>query len=91
MTSKFDKKLSKKILPKFETARDWTDLMAILKNLRDNLKKYSQHDMSKLTDKIILGKRFAQCLNPSLPQGLHEITLEIYDMLFDNIKVNIQK
>lgn len=88
MASKFDKKLSKKILPRFEGAKDWTDLMGIMKYLKENLKKYSQHDMSKLTDKILLGKRFAQCLNPSLPQGLHEITLEVYDMLFDNIKVS---
>ena len=87
---KFDKKISKKILPRFDSAKDWSDLMTIMKNFKDNLRKYSNFNMSKITDKVLLGKRLAQCLNPSLPHGLHEITLEIYDMLFENIRVMIK-
>src|SRR5690606_31514283 len=78
----------KKILPRFDNARDWSDLMTIMKNFKENLKKYSTFNMAKISDKVLLGKRLAQCLNPSLPHGLHEITLEVYDMLFDNIRVN---
>ena len=86
----FDKKISKKFLPRFDSAKDWSDLMTIMKNFKDNLRKYSNFNMSKITDKVLLGKRLAQCLNPSLPHGLHEITLEIYDMLFENISVMIK-
>ena len=86
---KLDKKITKKILPRFDSAKDWSDLMTIMKNFKENLKKYSNCNMSKITDKLLLGKRLAQCLNPSLPHGLHEITLEIYDTLFENIRVFI--
>ena len=32
-------------------------------------------------EKIILEKRLWQCLNPTLPQGLHSITLKIYESI----------
>jgi ethanolamine utilization protein EutA (predicted chaperonin) len=86
---KFDKKLSDKILPKFNNAKDWSDLMTIIKNLKENVKKYNNCNMFLISDKNLLSKRLAQSLNPSLPDGLHEITLEVYDMLFENIRVNI--
>lgn len=86
---KFDKKLTDKILPKFNNAKEWSDLMTIIKNLRENLKKYSTFNMVKITDKVLLAKRLAQSLNPSLPAGLHEETLHVYDILFENIKVYI--
>jgi hypothetical protein len=86
---RFDKKLSEKILPKFNNAKDWSDLMAILKNLKENLSKYKDFNMYNVSDKIVLAKRLAQCLNPkSLPSGLHEIALELYDIIFDNIRKN---
>lgn len=85
----FDKKISEKILPKFNSAKEWSDLMTILKNFSVNLKKYQTFNMSKLTDKILLAKRLAQSLNPSLPGGLHEITLDVYDSIFENIRVRL--
>lgn len=86
---KFDKKLTDKILPKFNNAKDWSDLMQILKNLKENLRKYKDFNMYNVTDKITLSKRLAQCLNPkSLPSGLHEIALELYDTIFENIRQN---
>ena len=86
---RFDKKLTEKILPKFNNAKDWSDLMAILKNLKENLSKYKDFNMHNVTEKITLAKRLAQCLNPkSLPSGLHEIALELYDIIFENIRKN---
>ena len=86
---RFDKKLSEKILPKFNNAKDWSDLMAILKNLKENLSKYKDFNMYNISEKIVLAKRLAQCLNPkSLPSGLHELALELYDMIFENIRLN---
>ena len=85
---KFDKKLSNKILLKFNNAKEWSDLIQILKNLKENLVKYSSSNMGNLTDKITLSKRLAQCLNPNLPAGVHETCLDVYSMLYDNIKRN---
>ena len=88
MTEKFDKKVTNKFLPRFATAKEWSDLMTILKKFKQNLVKYKSSNMSILTDKISLAKRLAQCLNQNLPSGVHEIDLDIYSMLFDNIKRN---
>ena len=88
MTDKFDKKVTNKFLPRFATAKEWPDLMTILKKFKDNLIKYKAANMGILTDKISLAKRLAQCLNQSLPSGVHEIDLDVYSMLFDNIKLN---
>ena len=88
MTEKFDQKLTNKILPRFATAKEWPDLMTILKKFKENLVKYKSSNMSILTDKISLAKRLAQCLNQNLPSGVHEIDLDIYSMLFENIKQN---
>ena len=88
MTEKFDKKLTNKILPRFATAKEWPDLMTILKKFKENLVKYKACNMGILTDKISLAKRLAQCLNQSLPSGVHEMDLDVYSMLFDNIKLN---
>ena len=88
MTEKFDKKLTNKILPRFALAKEWPDLMTILKKFKENLIKYKSSNMGVLTDKISLAKRLAQCLNQSLPSGVHEMDLDVYSMLFDNIKLN---
>ena len=88
MTEKFDKKLTNKILPRFATAQEWPDLMTILKKFKENLIKYKSSNMGILTDKISLAKRLAQCLNQNLPSGVHEMDLDVYSMLFDNIKLN---
>ena len=88
MTEKFDKKVTNKFLPRFDKAKEWPDLMTILKKFKDNLVKYKASNMGILTDKISLAKRLAQCLNQKLPSGVHEIDLDIYSMLFDNIKLN---
>ena len=88
MTEKFDKKVTNKFLPRFATAKEWPDLMTILKKFKENLVKYKGSNMGILTDKISLAKRLAQCLNQNLPSGVHEIDLDIYSMLFDNIKKN---
>ena len=83
---KFQKKLSS-ILSRFNNASEWSDLNSILKDLNSLLDKFSEEDidLSAIKDKIILSKRLAQCLNPLLPSGLHEITLTTYDKVLSNI------
>lgn len=83
---KFQKKLSS-ILSRFNNASEWSDLNSILKDLNSLLDKFSEEniELSAIKDKIILSKRLAQCLNPLLPSGLHEITLTTYDKVLSNI------
>jgi Dopey, N-terminal len=37
--------------------------------------------------KAVVAKRLAQCLNPSLPSGVHQKSLEVYAYIFSFIRV----
>lgn len=86
LSKDFDKKLSEKILPKFAAAKGWGELINVVSNFKLNLKKYSEFNMYKLTEKALLARRLSYGLNPLLPGGLHEVSLEVYSDLFENIR-----
>ena len=81
---KFEKKLKNKI-NLTSTAKGWSDLLPLMKDLLSILKKYNDFDFNELSDKRLLSKRLAQALNPECPSGLHEIALEVYEVILKNI------
>ena len=81
---KFDNKLTSK-LKAASTAKGWSDLLPIIGEIYAFLKANNDYDFNKISDKLLLGKRLAQCLNPECPGGLHEITIEVYEILLKNI------
>ena len=81
---KFDKKLTTK-LSAAATAKSWSDLLPIMKDMHSFLQLNKDYDFNMITDKLLLGKRLAQGLNPECPSGLHEVTLDVYDILLNNI------
>ena len=85
---KFEKKLNDKILSQFIGAKEWGDLLSIIKELLLYIKKEIEKkeiNISLITDKVTLSKRLAQCLNPQLPAGLHEAVLETYEIILKDI------
>lgn len=68
------------LLSNFEKAKEWewSDLIKWLRKVKNALDK---HPRSSVPEKFMLAKRLAQCLNPSLPPGLHLSTLQIYDTI----------
>ena len=84
---KFDKKLSAK-LSSTSTAKGWSDLLTIMRDILSLLTKYKNLDFNKITDKNVLAKRLSQGLNPECPSGVHEITLEVYQIILSNISEN---
>ena len=42
-----------------------------------------------MADKILLSKRLNQCINPILPQKLHEQVLNIHETLYYNMVASI--
>ncbi len=85
---KFEKKLNDKILSQFIAAKEWGDLISILKELITYIKKEIEKkeiNLSLLIDKVTISKRLAQCLNPQLPAGVHETALEIYEIILKDI------
>ena len=81
---KFDKKLSTK-LAAAANAKSWSDLLPIIKDIYSHLKVNFEYDFNNISDKLLLGKRLAQVLNPECPSGLHDVTLDVYEILLRNI------
>ena len=82
---KFEKKLSS-ILSASTSAKAWSDLLPITReiyNLLDKTKEFI--NFSKLSNKLLLAKRLAQCLNPECPSGVHEVVIDIYYIILHNI------
>lgn len=88
----FQKQLQNALQP-FDTAREWADLSACLVTLRKVISKAGgqKEDSTRMLLNLevdlkrLLGRRLAQCLNASLPSGVHMKTMEIYDDIFVNI------
>jgi hypothetical protein len=54
-------------------------LIKWLRKLQSTLEK---HPSLRLPEPSLIAKRLSQCLDPSLPHGLHSITLQVYDTIF---------
>ena len=82
---KFEKKLSS-ILAAATSAKAWSDLLPITREIYQLLsKKTDLINFSKLSNKLVLAKRLAQCLNPECPSGVHETVIDIYYLILHNI------
>ena len=81
---KFEKKLTN-ILNSSANAKAWSDLLPLTKEILTHLKKHPNLEFAKLSNRHILSKRLAQCLNPECPGGVHEVVLDIYDVILHNI------
>ncbi|EAS35703.1 cellular morphogenesis regulator DopA [Coccidioides immitis RS] len=67
------------------TLQEWADYISFLSRL---LKALQSHPLSLavVPEKVIVAKRLAQCLNPSLPSGVHQKALEVYGYIFALLK-----
>lgn len=75
------------LLKDFERNREWADIGNWLSRLQPVLAAKKHHN---LPHKIQLSKRLAQCLNPSLPSGVHSNTLSVYNTIFNNFSCQNQ-
>ncbi|GAD93599.1 protein dopey [Paecilomyces variotii No. 5] len=70
----------------FDTAlQEWADYISFLSRLLKALQSHPP-DLPIVPHKTIVAKRLAQCLNPSLPSGVHQKALEVYTYIFSLIK-----
>ena len=66
----------------FDSAlQEWADYIAFLGRLLKALQS-KPPDTTDIPHKALLAKRLAQCLDPNLPSGVHQKTLEIYTYIF---------
>ncbi|KIH90365.1 DopA [Sporothrix brasiliensis 5110] len=69
----------------FETAlQEWADYISFLNRLLKALQS-RQASITTIPAKAVVAKRLSQCLNPSLPSGVHQKALEVYNLVFSII------
>lgn len=72
----------------FETAlEEWADYISFLSRLLKALQA-RQANITTIPSKVLVAKRLSQCLNPSLPSGVHQKALEVYSYVFSVIGVD---
>ncbi|KAJ5923317.1 hypothetical protein N7454_008562 [Penicillium verhagenii] len=66
--------------------QEWADYISFLSRLLKALQIHPP-DQPVVPHKVLVSKRLAQCLNPSLPSGVHQKALEVYTYIFGLIKL----
>ncbi|KAJ5669700.1 hypothetical protein N7462_010770 [Penicillium macrosclerotiorum] len=66
--------------------QEWADYISFLSRLLKALQTH-RPDQPVVPHKVLVSKRLAQCLNPSLPSGVHQKALEVYTYIFGLIKI----
>ena len=82
--TRFEKKLTN-ILNSSASAKEWSDLLPLIQEILNHLNKNPNLEFFKLSNRYLLSKRLAQCLNPECPSGVHEVVLDIYNVILHNI------
>ncbi|CAE6451535.1 unnamed protein product [Rhizoctonia solani] len=65
-----------KCLATFDNVHEWADFIAFLTKLLKAFQSYMQ--FKEIPRKLVVAKRLAQCLNPALPNGVHQRALDVY-------------
>lgn len=64
----------------FDATNEWADYIAFLTRLLKALQ--AAPTAAEIPSKTTLARHLAQCLTPTLPAGVHQKTLEVYDCIF---------
>ncbi|KAF2429482.1 hypothetical protein EJ08DRAFT_635171 [Tothia fuscella] len=80
-------------LSSFDTAQqEWADYISFLGRLLKALQAHPPVENVGIPDADTVALRLAQCLNPSLPSGVHQKALEVYAYVFTSIgKANLAR
>lgn len=79
--------LIEKALGTWETSpEEWADYIAFLSRLLRAIQGHSK-DTTTLPHSAAVASKLAQCLNPSLPSGVHQRALEVYTYIFSTFGV----
>ncbi|KAI8901962.1 Dopey, N-terminal-domain-containing protein [Globomyces pollinis-pini] len=71
-----------KALSTFDSITEWQDIIGFLSKIT---KIFVSHRYTITPKKLLLAKRLAQTLNPALPAGVHQKSLEAYNLILSNI------
>eukprot|EP00762_Andalucia_godoyi_P007004 ANDGO_07651.mRNA.1 Protein dopey-1 homolog len=72
------------VLSAFDRAKEWADLIRCLQRLSKLISRMEGRlEHAPFPERFVLAKRLAQCLNPSLPSGVHLKALGVYEQLLE--------
>ena len=71
------------LLNNFDKIKDWADVEKWLKRVKI---LFEMKKSPLIPHKLLLFRRLAQCLNPSLPSGCHQKVIEIYAQIIENLE-----
>ncbi|KAM0676308.1 hypothetical protein GVAV_000272 [Gurleya vavrai] len=77
-----------KRLDAFKSAKEWSDFISLLSALDKPLKSLPQSFNLQTFPKHYLYKRLNQCLNPTLPSGVHNKVIQTYTIILDKLDQN---
>lgn len=75
--------LLERTLLSIDQVNEWADFITFLAKLLKTLQSYPQYSI--IPHKLIVAKRLSQCLNPALPQGVHQRALDVYAYILATI------
>lgn len=81
-----------KTLALFESLEEWADYIAFLSKLQKVLQSFTNSDEQEGDEQLFfvphakeVSYRLALCLSPTLPNGVHQKTLNIYEFILENL------
>ena len=86
MTEQLNKALGK-ALEGFAQNSEWSDIPSWLANVESLLRQYPSPFIG---DKLLLSKRLNQCMNPILPEKVHEAVIRIHQVIFRNMRQSVE-
>lgn len=90
LTSKEKKYMAnvEKALQSFESVHEWADYIAFLVKLQKALQTNPDKDTTNwIPFDYQVSITLSKCISPSLPSGVHKKTIELYNTIFDILKV----
>eukprot|EP01054_Gregarina_sp_Poly1_P005889 Gregarina_sp_Poly_1__5888@NODE_30_length_19457_cov_61_697267_g27_i0_p1_GENE_NODE_30_length_19457_cov_61_697267_g27_i0NODE_30_length_19457_cov_61_697267_g27_i0_p1_ORF_typecomplete_len2274_score292_83Dopey_N/PF04118_14/7_4e52Dopey_N/PF04118_14/4_2e03_NODE_30_length_19457_cov_61_697267_g27_i0706313884 len=72
-------------LATFEKAREWADLSICLQRLHKTIARTPNSPTTGIPCLVPLSKKLSQCLNPTLPSGIHTRALMVYEALMHRL------
>lgn len=75
--------LLERTLLSIDQVNEWADFITFLAKLLKTLQSHPNYSI--IPHKLIVAKRLSQCLNPALPQGVHQRALDVYAYILKTI------
>lgn len=75
-------------LASWDSVHEWADYISFLGRLSKAFKQHASNYETVPSSQLV-ARRLSQCLEPNLPSGVHQKTLEVYDMILKAVQAQL--